>query len=282
MAAFVFLFLFGLAVGSFLNVLALRYDGGWHVGGRSRCPHCRHTLRWFELVPLASFAIQRGRCRSCGAKIGFHYPLVELVSAAIFVFVPLHFVVYPWLVPAGWYFISGLWILAFEILLLIAYIDLRLQIVPDELVVLLGAAALFEAIFAGAYLGPEQQSFFGAPAALFGAYLYGNVWLGHLVGALFGAVLFGLLVLGTRGKGMGIGDVTLSVPLGFLFGWPDILFLSAFAFVFGGLVGATLLLGKWKTMKSAVPFAPFLAAGAVFVLFFGATTFQWYFRIIGL
>src|SRR5579864_1730638 len=125
-----FLFLAGVAVGSFLNVLALRYDGKWHAGGRSHCPKCGHILHWFELIPLASFAIQRGKCRSCGVKIGLQYPFVESLSGAIFVFVPLRF--------ADNLF-AGLWILAFEVLLLIAYIDLRLQIVPDELVVLLGA-----------------------------------------------------------------------------------------------------------------------------------------------
>lgn len=233
-----------------MNVLALRYDGHWHAGGRSHCPHCKHTLRWFELIPLVSFLIQGGRCRRCKAKIGFQYAAGELLSAAIFVFIPLRFASSPWMLPA-------VWILAFELLLLIAYIDFRLQVVPDALVVLLGCTAVLETAVAGG-------------------------WLGHLAGALFGAALFEFLVLVTRGKGMGMGDVMLAAPLGFLFGWPDIVFLSGAAFVFGGIVGAHLLLLKRKTMKSAVPFVPFLAAAAAFVLFFGDVTLRWYFRIIGI
>lgn len=275
------LFLFGLVVGSFMNVLALRYDGEHFlfnprvIGGRSRCPHCKRILRWFELIPLVSYLAQWGRCRNCGIRIGLHYPLMELLSALVFVLVPLRFASYPWLVDVGWYIFSGLWILGLEILLLIAYIDLRLQIVPDELVILLGIVAVFETIFAGAYLGTGLQSFIGVG-------VYGNIWLSHAVGALLGAGFFGALVAVTRGRGMGIGDVKLALPLGFLFGWPDILFLSAFAFIVGAMVGIALILGKRKTMKSAVPFAPFLVVGAVFVFFFGGTVLGWYFRIIGL
>src|SRR5581483_8885445 len=89
------LFVFGLAIGSFLNVVALRYDGNRFVldpkaiGGRSHCPHCKKTLQWYELIPLASFAIQRGKCRGCGVRIGFRYPFVEFLSGLIFALVPL-------------------------------------------------------------------------------------------------------------------------------------------------------------------------------------------------
>lgn len=258
------LFFFGLAVGSFINVLALRYDGEHFVfdprviGGRSRCPHCKHTLRWFELVPIVSFVAQRGKCRKCSVRIGFRYPLIELLSGLIFLFIPFTLASYPW-------FISGFWILAFEILLLMAYIDLRLQIIPDELTIILGAVAIFEAIFGAAYLGPLGQS-----------------WASRLEGVLFGAAFFGFLILVTRGKGMGMGDVKLALPLGFLFGWPDIVLLSASAFVIGALVGVILIIKGRKTIKSAVPFAPFLVFGAAFIFFFGATATGWYFRIMGL
>src|SRR5260221_13795396 len=189
-----FLFLFGLAIGSFMNVLALRYDGDHFlfdpkvIGGRSRCPYCKHTLRWFELVPLVSYVVQGGKCRNCGARISIAYPIVELLSAILFVLVPWHLTLYPWLSNIGWYIFSALWIAVFEILLLIAYIDIRLQIIPDELNVALGVIAIFETIFARGYLGPEQQSFFGAYAAFFGA--YNNIWLSHVIGAIAGVGFF--------------------------------------------------------------------------------------------
>lgn len=283
---YLILFVFGLAIGSFINVLALRYDGEHFIfdpkviGGRSHCPRCKHVLRWFELIPLASFLVQGGACRHCRAKIGFQYPLVELLSGFIFAAVPAALAGYPWLVPAGWYVFSGLWIAALEILLLIAYIDLRLGIVPDELTVFLGVVAIFEAIFAAAYLGPDRQSLLGSYAAPFG--FYGNVWLGRLAAGAFGGAFFWFLVFVTDGRGMGMGDVKLGIPLGFLFGWPDVVLLYAVAFIVGAAVGIALILRARKTMKSAVPFAPFLTLAAAFVFFLGAPATAWYFRIIGL
>lgn len=282
---YLILFIFGLAIGSFMNVLALRYDGEHFVfdpkiiGGRSRCPHCKHTLQWFELIPLLSFIAQGGRCRTCKATIGFQYPLVELLSAAIFVLVPLHFASYPWLLDAGSYVFSGIWIAALETLLLIAYIDIRLQIIPDELNVLLGVIAIFETIFAAAYIGPERWSFFGAYASFFGA--QGNIWLSHAIGAIFATGFFGLLILVTRGKGMGMGDVKLALPLGFLFGWPDTLFLTAFAFVVGAVVGVAYILAGKKTMKAALPFGPFLVIASAFIFFLGFPVLAWYFTLLG-
>ena len=89
------LFLFGLAAGSFINVVSLRFQPGQGlldrkmVGGRSRCPYCQKQLNWYELIPVLSFIIQKGRCRSCHQKISFQYPIVEILSGLIFVFVPL-------------------------------------------------------------------------------------------------------------------------------------------------------------------------------------------------
>jgi prepilin signal peptidase PulO-like enzyme (type II secretory pathway) len=281
---YLILFVFGLAIGSFMNVLALRYDGAHFlfdpkiIGGRSRCPHCKHTLRWFELVPLLSYVVQGAKCRNCGARIGVQYPIVELLSAAVFALVPYCFSFYPWLSNIGWYFFSAMWIAALEILLLIAYIDIRLQIIPDELNVMLGLTAIFETIFAAGYLGPDHQSFFGGYAIFFGT--YDHIWISHFAGAAFGLGFFGLLVILTRGKGMGIGDVKFGLPLGFLFGWPDTLFLVALAFVIGAVVGVvSIALGK-KTMKGALPFGPFLAVAAFVVLFYGHSIADWYVRFL--
>lgn len=272
-----FLFVFGIAIGSFMNVLALRYDGEHFlldprvIGGRSHCPHCKHTLRWFELIPLVSFLIQGGKCRECKAKIGWQYPLVELLSGILFVAVPLRLY--------GNVLLSIFWIAAFEILLLITYIDIRLRIIPDELTVALALIAVFAGIFWVGYFGSASYSFLDPYAAFFG--LQNNFWASHVVGAIFGAAFFGILVLVTRGKGMGMGDVKLSLPLGFLFGWPDMLFLTAASFVFGACVGVVFLARKEKTMKSALPFAPFLALAAAFIFFAGAPALGTYFHIIG-
>ncbi len=251
---FAVLFVFGLAIGSFLNVVSMRYGGDHFVfdpriiGGRSRCPHCGKTLRWFELIPLVSFIIQGGRCRRCGARLSLQYPIVESISAALFVLVPWRIVSFPETI---------LWLLAFFLLLLMSAIDARTGIVPDELCVALGILAVL--------IGALE-----------------NALPSRIIGAAFGFAFFEILFLATRGKGIGMGDVKLALPIGFLFGWPDILLVVGFAFVCGALVGVILIALKKKTIKGTLPFGPFFALGAAITFFFGAPLVQWYLKLIGL
>lgn len=239
----VLLFCLGLALGSFLHVLASRYDEKRFLltrdtlGGRSYCPHCKKTLAWYELIPLVSFLIQLGRCRNCGAKIGWNYLWVELASGLIVAFAPAP------------------WALVFLILLLISLIDIRLQIIPNELTVALGVVAI-------------------GMLALDGS---ASIWINHLIAAVGAALFFGGLIAVTRGKGMGVGDVKLVFALGLLFGWPATLLVVMLAFVIGAAVGVALIVAKAKGMKSALPFGPFLALGAAVVFFFGDVIIQsWY------
>jgi len=278
-----FLFLFGAAIGSFLNVVDLRYDGDHFVfdanvlGGRSHCPHCKKTLHWFELFPIVSFFVQGGKCRGCRVPISFQYPLVEIVSGLIFLFVPLHFMpLYGGL--AGIAFIA-LWVIAFEILLLVALIDFKLGIIPDELNIALGVIGIFTMIIAAGNFGAGNNSFLGPYAAVFGA--QSAIWISRLVGALAGGLFFGSLVLVTRGKGMGMGDVKFAIALGLLFGWPDIALLSCFAFILGAIVGLSFIGFGKKTMKGSIPFGPFLVIGAAIVFFFGMPIVGSYFSLIG-
>lgn len=272
------LFVFGLAVGSFINVVALRYRGDHFVfshrviGGRSACPHCKKILHWYELIPVVSWVIQGARCRSCRARIGFQYPLVEILSGCIFAFVPMVFMYEPVL--------SALWIAAFELILLISYIDVRLQIIPDELTLLLTAVGIFYGIVLVGYLGMANVSFIASYAVPFG--FQQNFWINRLVGIAVGAGFFALLILITRGKGMGWGDMKLGAPLGLLFGWPDIVLLYASAFISGAIAGVLFLALRKKNMKSALPFVPFLALGAALIFFFGHSAAGWYIHAIGL
>src|ERR1700722_12920571 len=125
----VVLFVFGIAIGSFLNVVTLRYDGEHFlfntkmIGGRSHCVHCGATLRWFELMPLLSFLIQGGRCRRCKVRLNIQYPIVELISGFIFMFVPLALGIVA--TPAApLVLLAALWVAAFEALLVMAAIDI--------------------------------------------------------------------------------------------------------------------------------------------------------------
>lgn len=280
-------FFFGLAVGSFLNVLAVRYNPDRFLltretlGGRSHCPGCKKRLSWYELVPIVSFVLQRGRCLNCKMKISWIYPLGELLSGLIFLFVPevVASVSYP--VPGQLSPQVILWILVFLTLQLMTFIDFRLQLVPDEgsvALIILGALSAF--VYPLHSLGLKAFSFIGHYAYLFG---FQNTMLGNrLFGVVVGALFFTLLILITRGKGMGIGDLKLSLGLGLLFGWPDIAVLIGIAFVLGAIVGGALLLLRRKKMKAAVPFVPFLAASAALVFFFGFNLASAYFGLLNL
>jgi prepilin signal peptidase PulO-like enzyme (type II secretory pathway) len=259
MAEFLLFFL-GLALGSFLHVLASRYDPKRFIltretlGGRSYCLGCEKTLAWYELIPLLSFLIQRGSCRSCGAKISWSYFFVELASGLIVVLVPLAA-----LAMGAAPVLAALWAVTFLILLLITLIDLRLQIIPDELNILLVALGL-GMIF---LVGPTAS------------------WVTNLAAAFGAALFFVLLIAITRGRGMGVGDAKFVFALGLLFGWPDTLLLIMLAFIIGAVVGLALIAAKSKNMKSALPFGPFLAFSAAMVFFFGQSIIDGYLRLLG-
>lgn len=280
------LFIFALAIGSFLNVVVLRYDGerflldAKALGGRSHCPHCKATLRWFELVPIASFLVQGGRCRRCHARLNIQYPIVEFLSGLIFVFVPFALGISVGTTPtAPLALVAALWVLAFEALLVMAVIDIRLGIIPDEINIFLGVLGIFLMIITAGYFGTENISFLGPYAAIFGG--QGSVVLARLAGAAFGGAFFALLIAVTRGKGMGMGDLKLAIPLGLLFGWPDIVFVLMFAFVIGAIAGVFAVVRGKNTMKGTLPFGPFLALGATTLFFWGPAIFGWYFSLLG-
>ena len=281
------LFIFGIAIGSFLNVVILRYDGEHFlldakmIGGRSHCMHCKKTLRWFELVPVFSFLIQGGRCRRCKARLSIQYPIVELISGIIFMLVPLTVGIGATaVVSAPLTAIAVLWVAAFEALLVMAVIDIRLGIIPDEINLFLGVVAVFIAILSAGYFGAANHSLLGSYASLFG--WQESVLLAKIIGAAFGGLFFAVLIAVTRGKGMGMGDLKLAIPLGLLFGWPDIIFVLVFAFVIGAATGVFAIARGKNSMKGTLPFGPFLAIGAATVFFWGPQLFAWYFSLLGI
>ena len=287
-----FLFLLGLAFGSFLNVLTLRYKpdesyGIKTVGGRSHCLHCGRQLRWFELIPLLSFIIQRGACRACGKKLSWQYPLVELAAGLIFVTVPLFFQQHALLwgisqQPVLVVLFSALWIGVLFLLLAMCIIDLRWYVIPNvlnEILAFLGVCwigiitltHLAGSIGTGSFLGNFSQLF-----PLVGSLLYIN----HLWGILIAGVFFLVVVLVSRGKGMGMGDVKLIAVLGLLFGWPDILLIIMLSFIIGTVVVVPLMVIRKKKMSDKIPFGPFIVIASAIVFFFGSGIVTSYFAII--
>lgn len=284
------LFIFGLAIGSFLNVVILRYDGERFLfnvktlGGRSHCMHCGKTLRWFELFPVASFLAQGGRCRQCGARLNMQYPAVELISALIFTFVPYALLANTAAAPVGavnpsLIVITALWVAVFELLLVMSAIDIRMGIIPDEINVILGVIGVALMITVAGYMGtPLNQSFLGPYAAIFGA--QGDIFWNRVLAAAVAGAFFGLLIAVTRGRGMGMGDLKLAIPLGIVFGWPDVVAVIIFAFVIGAAAGLFSVARGAKTMKGALPFGPFLAIGAAIMFFWAPPIFAWYFSLL--
>jgi prepilin signal peptidase PulO-like enzyme (type II secretory pathway) len=281
----IFLALLGLVAGSFLNVLILRYDPGKEnslrtFGGRSRCMHCGVQLRWYELIPVLSFVLQLGKCRSCNKGILLQYPVIELASAAVFVFVPdvVHGLLSqsaaaPSLFAVAW--MSALWIAVLLSLFAAFFIDARHYVIPNYLnlfIFVLGA--VWCVLGSGAFTG------FYADLFLFPGIFFDSFVLQHLLGGVLGGVLFLLVILASRGRGMGLGDAKLMAGLGLLFGYPDVLLVVMLAFILGTLYAVPLLARGTKGMKDMLPFGPFIVLAALIVFFFGARLLGAYFGII--
>ncbi len=283
----VFLFIFGLVIGSFLNVVALRYDSEKDVfdlknlGGRSHCPKCGRTLAWHELIPIFSFLFLRGQCRTCHQKISPQYPIVEFLCGLILIS-PVYFSAFGGDFYHQNYIVASIWVLALLAFILLSLIDLKFYIIPDSINIFLAILGLAKMVTL--YLADKTEylytSFLGGYALLFS--LQENFWINYILAALVGLVFFGTIIYISKGRGMGMGDLKLITALGLLLGWPDILFVILFSFVIGGGVGVVLMLCKQKGMKDALPFGPFIVLGVLTTIFFGESLLKIYFSIFNL
>lgn len=229
--------LLGAAWGSFLNVVVLRFPDK-SLTGRSYCPKCKKKLKALELIPIVSYLIIRGRCVKCHSKISWQYPLIELVVSFMAVILLVAFLNNS-VNPVSYL----LQFCIVYILLALFLIDLRTFLLPDSYILILTGLVILNLLLIS-----------GSVASAF---------LGALVGA--GSLLVIWIVSGRR---IGLGDVKLMIPIGLFFGPVDTVLVLYFAFIVGGLVGLFLIIFKKATMKTAVPFGPFLAgAGMLFLLF---------------
>ncbi len=222
--------------------------------GRSFCPQCKHQLAWKDNIPLLSFCLLRGRCRSCHSPISWQYPLVELGTGLLFLIA--YGQMGKWANGQFFQFFYYLIILSFLIVIFVS--DLRYGIIPDEVVFpVVGLAVLFH---------------------LRGV-LEAGTWLhlgGVLLAALGAAGFFLALVAITKGKGMGMGDVKLVGLMGLLLGWPEIVVALYLAFLTGAMVGVILIFAKKRRFGQTVPFGPFLVSAAWVVLFWGDQLLAWF------
>ncbi|MBX4198985.1 prepilin peptidase [Candidatus Parcubacteria bacterium] len=223
---FLIRFVFGAIIGSFLNVVGLRYRSGLTLGGRSACASCARTLKWYELVPIWSYFALRGRCSTCKVRISWLYPGMEILTGLIFATV-----------------LPGYWP-AFAIYVVIFIYDLRHKIIPDSLVYAsIGYALVVRLLFFHSSLAD---------------------WLA-------GPVLFALFALGwllSRGRALGFGDAKLALSIGLLLGASMGLSAIVLSFWIGTAITLPVMFfsmffsQKKLTMKSEIPFAPFIILGA--------------------
>jgi prepilin signal peptidase PulO-like enzyme (type II secretory pathway) len=286
------LFLFGLAVGSLLNVIALRYNlknkllTASVALGRSHCRHCQNQLHWYELIPVVSFLVQGGKCRNCRGRLLIQYPVVEIITGFLFVFIPIRLadIYHLWNATTSGQLpllltLSIIWAIAISTLILVFLVDLKLFVIPNQMNFLLAFLGVVVIAVQGLNdaFGLTQGSFLGHHALIFG--FRDNIWINHIFGAVLGLAIFGLIAFIGRGRAMGWGDVKLIGALGLLFGWPDVLIIMFLSFVIGAIVSIFILVAKKKTMKDVVPFGPFIAISAGIVFFFGVGLMGGYFNL---
>lgn len=248
----IIIFILGLIVGSFLNVVIFRlHSEESFLFGRSHCNSCKKELQAKDLVPLFSFIMLRGRCRYCKAKLSWQYPIVELITATTLTLFVL---------DSGFMILdSSFWyqLIMACFLIVIAVFDFKHYLILDKVV----APALILVIAWN---------------------IFSSNFLSGLEGGILTAGFFGLQYLFSHGKWIGFGDVKLGFLLGNLALWPQILMLLIIAYFVGAIVGLALIALGRKHLSSRLPFGVFLGFSAIIVMLVGEPLMNWYLRLIGL
>ncbi|MEN9582651.1 MAG: hypothetical protein RL641_605 [Candidatus Parcubacteria bacterium] len=249
----VMVFLFGTAIGSFLNVVIFRHNSGRTLGGRSGCLTCSRNLAWYELVPLFSYFFQGGKCNKCRTPISLLYPAVEFAMGIIVLFLFSRFAFFLPYSLGNFLYFTLFYALSFAIMLVIAGYDLRHKIVPNNLVYPLIVI-----------------SFLGLFMTKFGAVDFHPAALSAIVAGPLVALPLFILWAVSKGEWLGFGDVKLAVAIGFLLGMSRGFAALVMSFWIGAIIGIVILLmkGSMSARKMQIPFAPFLVAGTLIAFFF--------------
>jgi leader peptidase (prepilin peptidase) / N-methyltransferase len=255
-----FAFLFGLAIGSFLNVCIYRVPLKKSiVTPPSGCPGCGGQIRFYDNIPILSYLILLGKCRQCHEPISIKYPLVELLTGLLSL--SLFVNCYP---------DYGLYIVLFiftSSLVVVSFIDLSHQIIPDVVTI--------PGIFAGLLV-----------AVIFNIFSsYSITWYDSLIGAIGGGGILYLVAVGfeklTGKEGMGGGDIKLLAMIGAWMGWCAIPMIILISSLTGSIIGAASLLLAKKGLRTRIPFGPFLVLGTLVYLFFGIKIKTYYLSLFG-
>lgn len=235
-------FLFGISVGSFLNVCILRMPKGESIiSGPSHCTSCGKKLKWYEMIPIFSFLALRGRCSGCKTAISAQYPLIEALNGALWVLT---------LVFLGFTFQAFIACLFASALVVLSVIDARTREIPSEITVFILALGV-----AATFLDLES-------------------WLTHIIGFFAVSLPLCLIFFATRGKGIGGGDIKLMAGCGLLLGWK----LVVLGFFLGCLIAAVIHLTRMALKKAdrTLSFGPYLSAGMFAAVLWGLPLINWY------
>ncbi len=238
-------FLYGIVIGSFLNVCILRIPAGESiVTGRSHCDNCKTRIKWYDLIPVLSYFLLRGKCRNCKVKISIQYPMIEALNGIVYVLV---------FYCKGINYLSAIYCLAISALLALSMIDFKTHMIPfgiNLFIILLGVIRLFM----------DYRHF---PQYLIGFFaVSGFLYLIYLI---------------TKGKGMGGGDIKLMAAAGLLLGWKLILLAFFLGCIYGSIIHPIFMkLGK---QGKVLAFGPYLSAGIITALLFGEKMIEWYLKI---
>lgn len=244
-ASIILLFLFGPAIGSFLNVLIDRLPRGENlINSRSKCEGCSRILKWYDLIPVFSYILLFGKCRYCKAKIPARILLVEVLTGVSFIFT--YFYYFSYLAQTN--FLNFILILILlSCFTVIFFCDLQFGIIPDEMLVVILISSLLSNVFSNP-----------------------SIIINNLIVGLLSAGFFLALFLATRGRGMGFGDVKFAFIIGLLLGFPKTVVVLYCAFLTGALVSLILiLLGRKKFKGDTISFGPFLVFGVLIAVLLG-------------
>ena len=245
---YIIILLYGIVIGSFVNVciyrIPLKED---IVKERSHCMSCGHVLQWYELIPLVSFVVQKGKCRECGTKLSVQYPLIEGLNGVLYVVVA---------VINGLNVDSLLYCLLISALITLSVIDWRTYEIPIGINIFILTLGLIMTVLH-----------------------YGD-WLNHVIGFLAVSVFIYIIILATKGRGMGGGDMKLMAAAGLMLGWKEIIL----AFILGCILGSVIHVIRMKVSKAerTLAFGPYLSLGILITVLFGQPILSWYLGMLGL
>ncbi len=258
---FIFLFIFGTLIGSFLNVIIWRWPRGEKISGRSQCPRCHKSLAYLELIPLVSYVVLNGKCSNCQKPISPRYFIIELVTGLLFAFASAQSLL---VTPIDFALLLRI-LFIIAILVVVFVIDLEHYLILDIVVLpATGVLLVFNIVLDAVAHRPLA-----------------SVTVDSIIAALLASGFFYLIWKISSGRWMGLGDVKFNIFLGVALGVVNIIVALFAAFMIGAVVGVILLLTGKKQMNSKIPFGTFLSVGALLALFYGMPLFRWYFSLIG-